>query len=41
MCANRVYLTIDDGPDPEWTPRVLEAPQLIPNLRRHLAAEIA
>ncbi|HTU64135.1 MAG TPA: polysaccharide deacetylase family protein, partial [Polyangiales bacterium] len=23
MCANRVYLTFDDGPDPEWTPRVL------------------
>ena len=25
MCANRVYLTFDDGPDPEWTPRVLDA----------------
>jgi peptidoglycan/xylan/chitin deacetylase (PgdA/CDA1 family) len=24
MCANRVYLTFDDGPDPEWTPRVLD-----------------
>lgn len=23
MCADRVYLTFDDGPDPEWTPRVL------------------
>jgi peptidoglycan/xylan/chitin deacetylase (PgdA/CDA1 family) len=22
---NRVYLTFDDGPDPEWTPRVLDA----------------
>ncbi|HWK51380.1 MAG TPA: polysaccharide deacetylase family protein [Steroidobacter sp.] len=25
MCANRVYLTFDDGPDPAWTPRVLDA----------------
>jgi len=25
MCANRIYLTFDDGPDPEWTPRVLDA----------------
>lgn len=24
MGANRVYLTFDDGPDPEWTPRVLD-----------------
>jgi peptidoglycan/xylan/chitin deacetylase (PgdA/CDA1 family) len=24
VCANRVYLTFDDGPDPEWTPRVLD-----------------
>ncbi|HEY0686834.1 MAG TPA: polysaccharide deacetylase family protein [Steroidobacter sp.] len=25
MSADRVYLTFDDGPDPEWTPRVLDA----------------
>lgn len=25
MRANEVYLTFDDGPDPEWTPRVLDA----------------
>lgn len=24
MSADRVYLTFDDGPDPEWTPRVLD-----------------
>lgn len=24
MSAERVYLTFDDGPDPEWTPRVLD-----------------
>ncbi|MBM0107688.1 polysaccharide deacetylase family protein [Steroidobacter sp. S1-65] len=24
MTADRVYLTFDDGPDPEWTPRVLD-----------------
>ena len=23
--SNTVYLTFDDGPDPEWTPRVLDA----------------
>jgi peptidoglycan/xylan/chitin deacetylase (PgdA/CDA1 family) len=23
--VDRVYLTFDDGPDPEWTPRVLDA----------------
>ena len=23
--ADRVFLTFDDGPDPEWTPRVLDA----------------
>lgn len=25
VSADRVYLTFDDGPDPEWTPRVLDA----------------
>lgn len=25
VIADRVYLTFDDGPDPEWTPRVLDA----------------
>ena len=25
MSDDRVYLTFDDGPDPEWTPRVLDA----------------
>ena len=25
MSGDRVYLTFDDGPDPEWTPRVLDA----------------
>ena len=25
MSVDRVYLTFDDGPDPEWTPRVLDA----------------
>lgn len=25
MSAGQVYLTFDDGPDPEWTPRVLDA----------------
>ena len=24
MSAERVYLTFDDGPDPQWTPRVLD-----------------
>lgn len=24
VSADRVYLTFDDGPDPEWTPRVLD-----------------
>lgn len=24
MHTNAVYLTFDDGPDPEWTPRVLD-----------------
>lgn len=24
MSVDRVYLTFDDGPDPEWTPRVLD-----------------
>jgi peptidoglycan-N-acetylglucosamine deacetylase len=24
LCAARVYLTFDDGPDPEWTPRILD-----------------
>ncbi|HEY0939002.1 MAG TPA: polysaccharide deacetylase family protein [Steroidobacter sp.] len=24
MSTDRVYLTFDDGPDPEWTPRVLD-----------------
>ncbi len=23
--SDRIYLTFDDGPDPEWTPRVLDA----------------
>lgn len=25
VSVDRVYLTFDDGPDPEWTPRVLDA----------------
>lgn len=25
VSADRIYLTFDDGPDPEWTPRVLDA----------------
>ena len=25
VSTDRVYLTFDDGPDPEWTPRVLDA----------------
>jgi peptidoglycan-N-acetylglucosamine deacetylase len=25
IASNRIYLTFDDGPDPEWTPRVLDA----------------
>jgi peptidoglycan/xylan/chitin deacetylase (PgdA/CDA1 family) len=25
VSGGRVYLTFDDGPDPEWTPRVLDA----------------
>ena len=29
MCANRVYLTFDDGPDPELTPRVLDLGMLL------------
>lgn len=24
MSVDRIYLTFDDGPDPEWTPRVLD-----------------
>ena len=29
-----VYLTFDDGPDPKWTPQVLDLLQQFKNLRR-------